>query len=137
MSGAKNLGLVVVLSLGGLMGFYAPEAKAGDVSNASLACYVDTTAYDQLTSDYCASGWTPNQPNPTIAHFQVLGLAAGSYTYTWSNSGCGSTASWCNRSIKKDTSGGQPITITVTVRDNATGASKTVSATAEYVDAWN
>lgn len=134
---AKNLGFAVVLSLGCLVGSYAPEAHAGDVSNASLACYVDTTAYDQLTSGYCASGWTPSQPNPTIAHFEVVGLAPGSYTFTWSNSQCSSTSSWCNRSIKKDTSGGVPVTMTVTIRDNATGATKTVSATAEYVDVWS
>jgi hypothetical protein len=44
---------------------------------------------------------------------------------------------WCNQSIRKDTSpGGHPVTLTVTIYDNDTGASRTVSATAEYVDIW-
>lgn len=134
---AKNIGLATALLLGSTVLSYIPEAQAGDVSNASLACYVDTTAFDQLTSGYCAGGWRPGQPNPTIAHFEVLGLTPGSYTYSWSNSQCSSASYWCNRSIKKDTSGGQPVSLTVTIYDNATGASKTVSATAEYIDVWN
>lgn len=107
------------------------------VSNATLACYVDTTAFDRLTSGYCVSVWMPGQPNPTSAHFEVVGLTSGSYTFTWSSSGCSSTSYWCNRTIRKDTSGGQPVTTSVTIRDNATGATKTVSATAEYIDGWN
>lgn len=134
---ANKIGLAATLILGSTLLSHAPVARAGDVSNASLACYVDTTAFDQLTSGYCASGWTPGEPNPTIAHFEVVGLPAGSYTFTWSNSQCSSASYWCNRSIRKDTSGGQPVTMTVTVRDNATGATKTVSATAEYVDIWS
>ena len=132
----KLAGMALVLC-GSMLGTYAPAAKAGDVSNASLACYVDTSAFDQLTSGYCASGWTPAQPNPTVAHFEVIGLAPGNYTFTWSSAQCGNVA-WCNQSIRKDTSpGGQPVTLTVTIYDNGTGASKTVSATAEYVDIWS
>lgn len=131
----KLLGAALVLC-GSMLGTYAPAAKAGDVSNASLACYVDTSAFDQLTSGFCSSGWRPGQPNPTTAHFEVLGLAPGSYTFQWSVTGCGATSSWCNRSIRKDTSGGQPVTVTVTIQDTATGATKTISATAEYIDIW-
>ncbi len=134
---ANGIGMAAALLIGSTVLSYAPVAQAGDVSNASLACYVDTTAFDQLESDYCASGWRPGQPNPTIAHFQVVGLAPGSYTYAWSSSQCSSAYYWCNQSIRKDTSGGQPVTLSVTVQDTATGASKTVSATAEYVDVWN
>lgn len=133
----KVFGLALALSLGALSGTYAPAVQAGDVSNASLACYVDTTAFDQLTSGYCSSGWRPGQPHPTTAHFEVVGLPAGSYTYYWSDSQCNSASSWCNKTIRKDTSGGEPITISVNVYDNATGASKTVQATAEYVDIWS
>ena len=134
---ANSMGIAAVLLIGAAVVSYAPQARAGDVSNASLSCYVDTTDYDQLTSGYCASGWRPGQPNPTIAHFQVVGLAPGSYTFSWSNPQCSSASSWCNQSIRKDTSGGQPVTMTVTIHDNATGASTTVSATAEYVDVWS
>lgn len=137
MSASAKLFGVAMLLGGAAFGGYTPAAHAGDVTNATLACYVDTTAYDQLTSGYCASGWRPGQPNPTIAHFEVVGLAPGSYTFQWSLAQCNSTSSWCNKSITKDTSGGQPVTVTVTIRDNATGATKTVSATAEYVDVWN
>ncbi|WP_157062655.1 hypothetical protein [Pseudoxanthomonas dokdonensis] len=122
----------VVCAAGSLL--YVPEVSAGDVSNASLACYVDTRAYDQLTSDYCASGWRPGDPNPTTAHFEVIGLTPGSYSFTW-NSSCG-TGAWCNKSITKDTSKGVPVTLSVLIRDNATGRTKTVSATAEYIDMW-
>jgi hypothetical protein len=134
---ANTIGMAAALLLGSSFMSYAPAARAGDVSNASLSCYVDTTAFDQLTSDYCASGWRPGQPNPTTAHFQVTGLAPGSYTFAWSSAQCSSTSYWCNQSIRKDTSGGEPVTMTVTIHDNATGASKTVTATAEYVDVWN
>lgn len=130
-------GLAAVLLIGSAIMSFAPTAQAGDVSQASLGCYVDTTAYDQLTSDYCASGWTPAQPNPTTAHFEVVGLTTGNYSFSWSNSLCGS-ADYCIRSIKKDTSaGGVPITLTLTIYDNDTGASKAVSATAEYIDVYN
>lgn len=133
---ANTIGVAAALLLGSTVG-YAPAAQAGDVSNASLACYVDTTAFDQLTSGSCFSGWTPSQPDPSVAYFEVVGLTPGSYTFAWSASQCSSTSNWCTRPIRKDTSGGQPVTLSVTVTDNATGASKTVQATAEYIDIWS
>jgi hypothetical protein len=132
---ANAIAIAASLAFGSML--YMPTAQAGDVTNASLACYVETTAYDQLTSGYCAAGWTPGEPHPTIAHFEVLGLPAGNYTFTWSSSQCSAAANWCNRPIRRDTSLGRPVTLTVTIRDTATGASKTVSATAEYFDVWN
>lgn len=134
----KSLVIATSVAVAGFGGAsYTPVAHAGDVTNAALACYVDTFAYDQLATDYCASAWTPSTANdPTIAYFQVVGLAAGSYTYAWSRSTCGNSQS-CSVSIRKDTSGGMPITLSVTVTDNATGAQKVVSATAEFIDAWN
>ena len=133
---AITMAAMLAAASSGALATYSHVARAGDVSNATLACYVDTTAFDQLTSDYCASGWRPGQPNPTTAYFEVVGLAPGSYTFSWSRPGCGNI-SYCNTSIRKDTSGGQPITLTVTIQDNQTGAVKVVSATAEYVDIWS
>ena len=128
-----NIAAAIIISSSAL--FVTPTALAGDVVNASLACYVDTKAFDQLTADYCASGWKPGENNPTIAYFEVMGLPAGNYSYAW-NSSCG-TGGFCNKSIRKDTSGGVPINLSVTVRDNDSGAVKTVSATAEYIDVYN
>ncbi len=133
----KTVVAATAICASALLGSYAPAARAGDVSNASLGCYVDTTAFDQLTSDYCFGGWHPGQPNPTTAYFQVVGLDPGDYTYSWSHAQCSPLSAWCNRPIRRDTSGGQPVTLSVTVYDNSTGLSKTVSATAEYVDVWN
>ncbi len=138
MNNKKSLSIAAAVAISAISAIsYTPVARAGDVTNAALACLVDTFAYDQLVTDYCASAWTPSTANnPTTAHFEVVGLATGSYSYSWSRSTCGNSKS-CNVSIRKDTSGGTPITLTVTITDNATGAQKTVSATAEFIDAWN
>lgn len=122
----------------------AGAAHAGDVSNAQLACYVDTYAYDQLSVDYCASAWTPSTANnPTTAYFEVVGLPAGSYSYTWKDlktgqTGiCSSANKWCTRSIRIIAARDGTAEVQVTVRDNQTGATKTVSALAEFLDAWH
>ncbi|MEZ4359109.1 MAG: hypothetical protein R3B48_02940 [Kofleriaceae bacterium] len=102
---------------------------------AALACYVDTTAFDPLRPGFCVSGWRPGQPNPTTAHFEVIGLPAGSYRFTWSTTECSSTtAYWCNRRIRNN---GVPLVTSVLIRDNASGATKRVEAQAEYLDVWN
>jgi hypothetical protein len=123
---------------------HAPEAHAGDVTNAQLACFVDTYAYDQLTTGYCASAWTPNTANnPTTAYFEVVGLPAGSYTYTWTDvttgqtNVCPSTNKVCTRSIRIVAGRDGVKDMRVTVRDNATGATRTVTATAEFIDAYH
>lgn len=122
-----------------LLGQSAP-AHAGNVSNAQLSCYVDTFAFDYAQIDECYSFWTPGTANnPSQAVFQVVGLTAGSYTFYWTdmNTGqvgvCATNSISCLRSIRV----GQSKTVRVTVIDNATGASKTVSATAYFEDGWN
>lgn len=125
--------------------FLSPmQAHAGDVTNAVLACYIDTFANDQYRNNHCAAVWTPSTANnPTIADFKVFGLPAGNYSYTWvdqetgQNPGCGSTQSRCVVPIATETSGDGLAHLTVTVRDIATGATKTVSARARYLDGWN
>ena len=113
--------------------FHATPAQAGSLDNAALACYVDTYAYDQLVNDYCESVWTPAHGNRnSVAHFEVTGLAAGSYSYSWTPSSCGSSAQ-CNIAIFAEGTR----SATVTVHDNGTGDTKTVSATAEYIDGWD
>lgn len=121
---------------------YAPPAVAGDVSGAQMACYVDTYAYDQQETDYCASVWTPGRAdNPTTAVFTVVGLPAGSYSYRWRNVENGAwlscTSSSCTTSIATETRGDGQAILEATVTDTATGASRTVSAVAEYYDGWN
>lgn len=127
-----------LLALAGLS--HAPVARAGDVSNAQLACIVDTYAWDYEGIGECTSFWTPSTAtNPTTASFWVVGLPAGSYTYYWTdmNTGqvgvCGTNSGSCNRSLRV----GQSKTLRLTVIDNATGASKTVFATAYFEDGWN
>ncbi|MCC7248516.1 MAG: hypothetical protein IT473_07830 [Lysobacter sp.] len=121
------------------LGQSAP-AQAGNVSNAELSCYVDTYAFDYPSNGECVGVWTPGTAtNPSKAVFQVVGLTAGSYTYYWTDMStgqvgvCGTSSISCLRSIRVN----QFKTVRVTVIDNATGASKTVSATAEFIDGWN
>jgi hypothetical protein len=118
----------------------AHEAQAGNVSGAQLSCYVDTYAYDIAEIGECYGVWTPSTAtNPSQAVFQVVGLTAGSYTFYWTdlNTGqvgvCPTGNISCLRSIRV----GQSKSVRVTVVDNATGASKTVSATAYFEDGWN
>lgn len=131
----------VPASLFALLSIGAPApAMAGDVSNAQLECIVDTIAYDYPGVGECASVWYPwYGSNTATAYFSVIGMPAGSYTYYWTdmNTGkvgvCPTTAATCTRSIFR---GGMK-TMRVTVIDNATGASNTVFATAEYIDGYN
>ncbi len=132
-----------LLLTGGFFG-HSEVAHAGDVTNAQLGCYVDTYAYDQLTANNCLSAWTPNTANnPTVAVFQVLGLPAGSYSYTWTDlktgqSGvCSSTSTTCTRSIRIVGAADGNASMRVLVRDNQTGATKTVNAYAIFVDAYH
>ncbi len=137
---SKVLSVLSALVLGtALLGQSAP-AQAGDVSNAQLNCYVDTYAFDYPSIGECYGGWTPSTAsNPTQAVFQVVGLPAGSYTYYWTDMTtgqvgvCATSAGTCLRSIRV----GRSKTLRVAVIDNATGASKTISATAYFEDAWN
>lgn len=128
----------VVLGVAAL-GQSAP-AQAGNVSNAQLGCYVDTFAYDYATNGECYGVWTPGTANnPSQAVFQVVGLTPGSYTFYWTDMNTGQVGICptgnisCLRTIRV----GQSKTVRVTVIDNATGASKTVSATAYFEDGWN
>jgi hypothetical protein len=121
----------------------ARPAEAGNVTNAVLACYVDTYAFDVFTNNLCSAVWTPSSAsNPTTATFEVFGLTAGSYTFTWTdletglNPGCGSTSS-CTVGIATDVSGDGAARLSVLIRDTATGATKTVSARARYFDGWH
>jgi hypothetical protein len=140
---SHSIAASALLAVGSLLG-YAGHAHAGDVSNAQLGCYVDTYAYDQTTTDYCASAWTPNTANnPTVAVFQVVGLPAGSYTYTWTDlktgqtGVCSSGTNYCTRPIRIVAARDGTASMQVTVLDTQTGASKTVSAEAEFIDAYH
>lgn len=114
---------------------FAPApAAAGSLDGAALACYIDTYAYDQLSTDYCAAAWTPGTANiQTIAHFEVVGLPGGSYSYTW-NLPCGGSST-CDTSIRARPE--QTILGQVTVRNLATGEQRTLSAYAEYLNGWD
>lgn len=118
----------------------ASEARAGDLTNARLGCYVDTYAYDYTQPDECFGVWVPNgADNPSVAVFEVIGLTPGNYSFHWSDlatgqSGvCSSAYPACVRTIYTN----QSQHLQVTIYDHATGASKTVSAYAQYFDGWN
>lgn len=134
------LSLAASAALGASLLLPAPAAHAGNVTNAQLGCYVDTYAYDYAEIGECYGVWTPSTANnPSVAVFQVVGLTAGSYTFYWTDLATGQTGICatgnisCLRTIRV----GQSKSVMVTVVDNATGASKTVSATAYYEDGWH
>lgn len=120
----------------------APEAKAGDPTNARLQCLVDTYAFDPLTDHYCGSVWTPGTAdNPSVAYFTVAGLTAGSYSYQWTDletggAPCGNQ-SYCTVSIATETRGDGYAALSVKITDTQTGAHKTVVAEAIYSDGYH
>jgi hypothetical protein len=137
---SKLLSALSAVVLGTAMLGQSAPAQAGNVANAQLSCYVDTYAYDYPEIGECYGVWTPwGASNPSQAVFQVVGLTAGSYTFYWTdlNTGqvgvCASNSISCLRSIRVN----QVKSVRVTVIDNATGASKTVSATAHFDDGYN
>ena len=129
-----------LLLAAGLFG-HSETARAGDVSNAELTCFVDTYAYDYSTVGYCESYWTPGTAtNPTTAVFEVTGLTAGSYSFAWKNLETGATGVCANNSnscLQSINIYNSPSVIEVTVRDTATNATKTLNAYAYFWDAWN
>lgn len=131
---------VAVATLAAAASLTPAPAVAGDVSNAQLGCYVDTYAFDYPSVGECWGFWTPSTAtNPSTAVFEVTGLAAGSYTFYWTDlttgqvGVCSTSSASCFRSIRVSRSK----TIRVTVIDNATNISKTMTATAYYEDGWN
>jgi len=119
---------VIALAAAMTLSAQANDNKGALVSaNAAptLACYVDTPAYDQFTQGDCA-GMIYNGPATTTAVFQVFGTEGGNYSYQWSN--CTSNNLQCARSIRAY----RPLTVSVTVTNNQTGAQYFLTATAEY-----
>lgn len=119
---------------------YSENARAGNVSNAQLSCYIDTNAYDTPTIGRCTAAWTPwSASNPSPAVFEVVGLIAGSYTFYWTDLStgqvgvCATNSVSCVRSIFVN----GIKSVRVTVVDNQTGASKTISATARFLDGYH
>jgi hypothetical protein len=137
---SKLLSALSAVVLGTAMLSQSAPAQAGNVSNAQLGCYVDTYAFDYPTDGSCEGYWTPySASNPTTAVFEVTGLPAGSYTFTWVDLGtgqtgvCSSAYAACLRSIRLN----RTVTISVVVTDTQTGANKTLVATAGFWDGWN
>ncbi len=137
---SKLLSALSAVVLGSAMLGQSAPVQAGNVSNAQLGCYVDTYAYDYPTDGACEGYWTPyTASNPTTAVFEVNGLAAGSYTFTWVDLGtgqtgvCSSADAACFRSIRLN----RTVSLSVIVTDTQTGASKALTATAGFWDGWN
>ena len=138
-----------VFSAALLIGFGSiapPQAVyAGNVTNASLACLVETNALEQYRSPTCRSYYRgPGYgTDPTIASFKVQGLTAGSYSFTWVDletgqaPNCSSSQATCTVPIGTDVYGDGYAELAVTIRDLSTGATKTVSARAFYIDAYH
>ncbi|GAB4194032.1 MAG: hypothetical protein Tsb002_25090 [Wenzhouxiangellaceae bacterium] len=99
------------------------EIRAG--GTPELSCYVDTPAYDQFTPYFCSSIWFFG-PNTTTAVFQVFNVNPASHSYNWSVNGC--SGEQCFTTIGAYV----PLTVSVTVTNNATGQQYNLSATAEY-----
>lgn len=122
---------------------HSEPARAGDLSNGVLTCFVDTYAFDVPEASSCISVWTPGSAtNPTTAHFEVSGLGAGNYSYAWRNlenntvpAGCGNQR-YCQIQIRTETLGDGQATLGVTITDLDTGATKNVEATAYYFDGY-
>jgi hypothetical protein len=132
----RMITLSVLLAMGSTV---APDvAVAGNLTNAALACYVDTAAFDQLTTGLCASV-SGNGPDPTIAHFEVVGLTAGSYSFVWKDldtgvapPGCGNSFV-CNTGIASEAAGDGLVRMSVLITDLGTGLTKTVTARARFI----
>lgn len=110
-------------------------ARAADPANAVLTCYIDTNAQDVPKPNICRAVWTPwTGGNPTIAVFEVAGLAAGSYAFTWIDLETGGvlpcSSTQCVVSIATDTSGDGLRHLSATITDLGTGLQKTVTARA-------
>ena len=133
------LGMGVLISLFALT--HSQPARAGDLSNAVVTCFVDTYALDVPEAFSCRSVWTPGTAtNPSTALFQVAGVGAGNYSYAWRDmetntvpAGCGNQ-DYCEKSISTETMGDGEATLRVTITDLSTGATKSVQATAFYYD---
>lgn len=134
LSAAMAAGLLSVLAMG------APiTAQAGNVSNATLGCYVDTYAYDYITDGGCEGGWTPwGASNPTVVYLEVGNLPAGTYSFSWRDSRtgqvvCQGSGNACVRNISLYGT----VKTTVYVQDVQTGATKQLSADATFYDAYH
>lgn len=122
---------------------HAEPARAGDLGNAGMQCYVDTFRFDIATADQCTSLWVPNGAHdPSVAVFTVTGLPAGNYSYVWRDletnaivAGCGNYSA-CAVPIATDRMGDGIAIVQATVTDLDTGASRQVQATAYYLDGY-
>lgn len=134
VSALMAAGLLSVLALGSPV-----TARAGNVSNATLGCYVDTYAYDYITDGRCDAWWTPwSATNPSVVYLEVGNLPAGTYSFSWRDGDtgqvvCQGSSNSCSRSIDVSTS----VRTTVYVQDVQTGATKQLSADANYHDGYN
>lgn len=107
-------------------GEYADDASVFASSTPVLSCFVDTPAYDQFTQGGCFSVWFGG-PITTTAVFQVFNISSpGNYDFNWSIGSC--SGEQCVTNIRAY----RPLTVSVTVTENATGQSWNLSATAEY-----
>lgn len=139
-SNALSIAATLLLATG-IAGHTAP-AHAGDLTNGVLKCYIDTYALDVLKPNICHAGWTPwSANNPTTALFEVTGLTAGSYSYVWINLETGGAAGCsghqCSVPIATDFSGDGSAHLSVTITDLTSGLQKTVTARANYYDAYH
>ncbi|MDH5824543.1 hypothetical protein QFW77_16335 [Luteimonas sp. RD2P54] len=138
------MSVLMAFALAASSGFAPQQAVAGDLTNAVLECYVDTYAFDQPTANYCISTWTPwTADNPSVAHFEVVQLPAGNYSFAWKDRdtgapppGCGNTQ-FCSTGIATDVSGDGLVRMEVRITDHATGSSRTITADAHYFDGWH
>ncbi|MFK3647998.1 hypothetical protein ACI2IY_06105 [Lysobacter enzymogenes] len=121
---------------------YAEPARAGDLSNAGMECYVDTFRFDIATADSCTSLWVPNGAHdPSVAVFSVTGLPAGNYSYVWRNLETNAIVASCIYSacavpIATDRLGDGIAILQATITDLDTGATRQVQATAYYLDGY-
>ena len=107
----------------------ASLGTASDAQATSLACYVDTPAYDLFSNNFCgAIGFAPS-----VAVFQVQNVNTNLYDIFWSEPSCTPNSTFCIVPI----SPGQTKTVTAYLwfRPEPEGAF-TYTATAFYEFPW-
>lgn len=124
-------GAVIAASL---LGAATPSALA-DTSSLHLGCFVDSPALDVVTSGSCAARHAASQ---YTVYFEVLGRSGTGYTFNWRSAGlqitptagCTSSSPICMATVHPG--GDTTLTTSVVVTEIATGASKTVTAHADF-----
>jgi hypothetical protein len=116
-----------------LFAIATPTATA-DTSALRLGCFVDSPNLDTVKEDHCVAS---HPASSYKVYFEVRNRSAGGYSYQWRKTGlpvsggCTASSHSCSLVVVKP-KGESTLTMWVVVTELATGASKTVTADAEF-----